>query len=68
MDGFVLLWLLFNTKTGKCILGFLVVSALVYTLGWWTIAVVIVLIAIMAGFYQDEHRIEKREKREREEL
>lgn len=68
MDGFVLLWLLFNTKTGKCILGLLVVSALIYTLGWWTIAVVIVLIAIMAGFYLDEHRIEKREKREREEL
>ena len=68
MDGFVLLWLLFNTKTGKCILGLLVVSALIYTLGWWTIAVVIVLIAIMAGFYLDEHRIDKSEKRETEEL
>ena len=47
MEGFAILWLLFNTTIGQWILGIFIVIVLACWLGWWTIPVVIALIVLL---------------------
>lgn len=61
-----MLWLLFNTTVGQWILGIFIVTFLVYLLGWWTIPVVIVIIACLyLNSYSERKSREKHEEEER---
>lgn len=65
MEGFAVLWLLFNTTVGQCILAILIVYVLICLLEWWTIPVVIAIIA--CWYLQERWANKKRKKREKEE-
>ena len=65
MEGLAVLWLLFNTTIGQCILVILIIYVLVCLLEWWTIPVVIGFIVCL--YLQEYWEKKKREKREEEE-
>ena len=46
MNGVSILWLLFNTKIGRIILGILIGYIVVVIMGWWLIPIILVIIAI----------------------
>lgn len=47
MKDFPIIWLLLNTKTGRVILGLLIVYVIASMLGWWTVPVVSALIGVI---------------------
>ena len=44
MKDFPIIWLLFNTKLGRILLGILIVYVIVSMLGWWLVPIIIALI------------------------
>ena len=61
MKDFPIIWLLFNTKTGKVILGLFGVFVVVSLVGWWLVPIIAVLIgAFILYDYSDSKGKKKR--------
>ena len=45
MKDFPIIWLLFNTKVGRILLGVLIVYVIVYLVGWWLVPIIIAFVA-----------------------
>ena len=57
MGDFPIIWLLVNTKTGRVILGLIIVAILVAMFGWWLVPIIAGLIGgFLVYYYYDEKK------------
>lgn len=59
MKDFPIIWLLFNTKTGRIILGLFIAYIIVSLVGWWIVPIIAALIAVFFLYEYYTNRLSK---------